>query len=160
MLAIALTGIISAVYGVFYYFNVQDTPPGKVYQRSANNKGMEVTTQNDFWLMLLVNIPLVGILGVIAWRLNKLNFINSTQLYVAYVLLVCLYAFQSYSYWGANRDLMSGKKRYPPEDRYQFSQVALLNLCYFANFGAEAAIVVMITPRGSANLKITLLYTR
>lgn len=36
---------------------------------------------------------------------------------------------------------MSGKKRYPPEDRYQFSQVALLNLCYFANFGAEVAAV-------------------
>ena len=140
-LAIAFTGIIAAVYGVIYYFSVQDTPPGKVYQRSTNSKGMEVTTQNDFRLMLLVNIPLVGILGMIAWRFNKLNFINSTQLYVAYALLVCLYAFQSYSYWGANRDLMSGKKRYPPEDRYQFSQVALLNLCYFANFGAEVAAV-------------------
>jgi NNP family nitrate/nitrite transporter-like MFS transporter len=140
-LAIALTGIISAVYGVFYYFNVQDTPPGKVYQRPASSKGMEVTTQNDFWLMLLVNIPLVGVLGVIAWRLNKLNFFNPTQLYVVWLLLVCLYAFQSYGCWGANQDLMSGKKRYLPEERYKFSQVALLNLCYFANFGAEVAAV-------------------
>lgn len=140
-LAIALTGIISAVYGVFYYFNVQDTPPGKVYQRPASSKGMEVTTQNDFWLLLLTNIPLVGILGVIAWRLNKLNFINSTGLYVVWLLLVCLYAFQSYNCWKANQDLMTGKKRYPPEDRYRFSQVALLNLCYFANFGAEVAAV-------------------
>ncbi len=140
-LAIALTGIISAAYGVFYYFNVQDTPPGKVYQRSASSKGMEVTTQNDFWLLLLTNIPLIAILGVIAWRFNKLNFINSTQLYVAWLLLVCLYAFQSYNCWGANQDLMSGRKRYPPQDRYKFSQVALLNLCYFANFGAEVAAV-------------------
>lgn len=140
-LSIALTGIISAAYGVFYYFNVEDTPPGKVYQRSANSKGMEVTTQNDFRLMLLVNIPIIGIMGVIAWRLNKLNFINITQLYVAYAILVCLYAYQSYSYWQANRDLMSGNKRYPPEDRYQFSQVFLLSLCYFANFGAEVAAV-------------------
>lgn len=140
-LAIALTGIISVVYGVFYYFNVEDTPPGKVYQRSANSQGMEVTTQKDFWLMLLVNLPTIGILGVIAWRLNGLKFINATQLYIACVVLAIIYAYQCYSYWQANRDLMSGKKRYPPEDRYQFSQVALLNLCYFANFGAEVAAV-------------------
>lgn len=140
-LAIALTGIISAAYGVFYYFNVQDTPPGKVYQQAASSKGMEVTTQKDFGLMLLVNFPTIAILGVIAWRFNKLNFINTTQLYIAYVVLVGIYAFQCYSYWGANQDLMTGKKRYPPADRYQFSQVALLSLCYFANFGAEVAAV-------------------
>jgi len=140
-LAIALTGLISVIYGVFYYFNVQDTPPGKVYHRPASSQGMEVTTQNDFWLLLLSNIPLVGILGVIAWRLNTLNFINPTQLYVIYLLLVGLYAFQSYGCWRANQDLMSGKKRYLPEERYKFSQVALLNLCYFANFGAEVAAV-------------------
>ena len=140
-LAIALTGIISAVYGVFYYFSVEDTPPGKVYQQPASSRGMEVTTQNDFWLLLLTNIPLVGILGVVAWRFNKLNFISPTQMYVVWLLLVCLYAFQSYNCWQANQDLMSGKKRYPPEERYKFSQVALLNLCYFANFGAEVAAV-------------------
>jgi NNP family nitrate/nitrite transporter-like MFS transporter len=32
-LAIAGTGIIGAIYGAFYFFNVQDTPTGKVYQR-------------------------------------------------------------------------------------------------------------------------------
>lgn len=30
-LAIALTGIAAACYGVIYYFSVTDTPPGKVY---------------------------------------------------------------------------------------------------------------------------------
>lgn len=143
-LAIALTGIVAAVYGVFYFFSVQDTPPGKVYERSASGQGLEVTTSKDFWFMLLMNIPLIGILGVIAWRLNKLNFISPTQMYVTWLLLLCLYAFQSYNCWGANQDLMSGKKRYPPEDRYRFSQVAILDLAYFANFGAEVAAVSIL----------------
>ena len=143
-LGIALTGIVAAIYGVIYFFSVQDTPPGKVYERSASNQGLEVTSQKDFWFMLLMNIPLIGILGVIAWRLNKLSFLSPTQLYVIWFLLICLYAFQSYNCWMANKNLMSGKKRYPPEDRYKFSQVAMLDLAYFANFGAEVAAVSIL----------------
>jgi NNP family nitrate/nitrite transporter-like MFS transporter len=142
--AIAFTGIIAAVYGVIYFFNVQDTPPGKVYERPASSAGMEVTTQKDFWFLLLMNIPLVGILGVIAWRLNKVNFINSTQLYIVWFLLLCLYAFQAYNIWRANQALMTGTKRYPPEDRYRFSQVATCEMSYLACFGSELAVVSML----------------
>jgi len=48
---------------VIYFFSVQDTP-GKVYERSASSKGL-VTSQKDFWFMLLMNIPLIefGFLG-------------------------------------------------------------------------------------------------
>lgn len=143
-LAIALTGIIAAVYGVVYFFSVQDTPPGKVYERPASSAGIEVTSAKDFWFMLLMNIPLVGILGVIAWRLNKVNFINSTQLYVTWFLLVCLYAFQAYNCWQANKDLMTGKKHYTPNERYKFSQVANLEIAYLACFGSELAVVSML----------------
>ena len=142
--AIAFTGIVAAVYGVIYFFNVEDTPPGKVYERPESSAGMEVTTQKDFWFLLLMNIPLVGILGVIAWRLNKVNFINSTQLYITWFLLVCLYAFQAYNIWKANHALMTGTKRYPPEDRYRFSQVATCQMSYFACFGSELAVVSML----------------
>jgi NNP family nitrate/nitrite transporter-like MFS transporter len=142
--AIALTGIVSAIYGVIYYFNVQNTPPGKVYERPESSAGMEVTTQKDFWFMMLMNIPLVGVLGLIAWRLNRVNFINTTQLYTAWVLLACLYAFQAYNCWKANKKLMNGTKRYPAEERYKFSQVANLELAYLACFGSELAVVSML----------------
>lgn len=49
-LAIALTGIVAAIYGVVYFFSVQDTPPGKVYERPASSAGMEVTTVKTFGL--------------------------------------------------------------------------------------------------------------
>jgi len=143
-LAIALTGIVAAVYGLVYFFSVQDTPPGKVYERPESSAGMEVTTKKDFWFLLLMNIPLIGILGVLAWRLNQVQFLTSTALYVIWFLLVCLYAFQSYNIWQANKKLMTGEKRYSPKDRYKFSQVANLELAYVACFGSELAVVSML----------------
>lgn len=143
-LAIALTGIIAAVYGVIYFFNVQDTPSGKVYQRPNRHGGIEVTSQKSFWLMLFTNIPLVGILAVLAWRIAQIGLINQTQLVIVYFLLLGLYLFQAYKCWDVNRDVVTGKKIYSAEERYEFTQVAILELTYFVNFGSELAVVSML----------------
>ena len=143
-LAIALTGIVAALYGAFYFFNVQDTPPGKVYQRPESSAGLEVTSKKDFWFLLAMNIPLVGILGVIAWRLQKVGLYGAGTMYLIFAGLVALYLFQAFNIYKANRKLISGAKRYPAADRYQFSQVALLELAYIASFGSELAVVSML----------------
>lgn len=142
--AIALTGIIAAVYGVIYYFNVQDTPPGKVYQRPNRHGGLEVTSRRDFWFMMAMNVPLSAILGLLAWRLNQVGFLSITQLWLTWLFLVGLYSFQSYKCWTVNKELVLGQKRYPASDRYEFSQVALLELTYVVNFGSELAVVSML----------------
>ncbi|MEA5471976.1 MFS transporter [Spirulina sp. 06S082] len=143
-MAIAATGIFAAVYGVIYFFNVKDTPQGKVYQRPNRAGGIEVTTQKDFWLLLAMNVPLIGILALLAWRLNKVGFLNPTALYITWAFLAGLYLFQAYGCWEANKALMTGKKHYAPEDRYNFSQVAILELTYVVNFGSELAVVSML----------------
>ncbi len=142
--AIAGTGIIAAIYGVIYYFSVTDTPPGKVYRRPRSARGMEVTTVKDFWFLLLMNLPLTLILGVLAWRLTKVNFLTTGGMYIAWLILAGLYAFQSYNCWAVNKELLAGSKRYPPQDRYEFKQVALLELTYIVNFGSELAVVTML----------------
>jgi NNP family nitrate/nitrite transporter-like MFS transporter len=142
--AIALTGIISAVYGVIYFLNVEDTPPGKEYKRPERASGIEVTTQKDFWLLMFTNIPLVGVLVVLAWRLTKVNFLTQSQFLLICLMLIGLYLFQAYGCWSANRELMKGTKRYPPQERYAFNQVALLALAYFVCFGSELAVVSML----------------
>jgi len=43
-LAIALTGIVAAVYGVFISSASKTPSSGKVYERSASGQGLEVTT--------------------------------------------------------------------------------------------------------------------
>jgi MFS transporter, NNP family, nitrate/nitrite transporter len=143
-LAIALTGIVAAIYGFVYLFSAQDTPSGKVYQRPNRHGGIEVTSKKSFWLLMLMNIPLVGILAVLAWRISNFGLLSQTQLLIVYLLLIALYVFQGYKCWDVNRDLMRGKKQYPPKERYEFSQVALLELTYFVNFGSELAVVSML----------------
>ncbi|MGB7248174.1 MAG: MFS transporter [Phormidesmis sp.] len=142
--AIAGSGIVAALYGLFYYFNVTDTPPGKVYRRPKSARGMEVTTVRDFWFLMIMNIPLTAILMVLAWRLTKVNFLSIPAMYIVWLLLLGLYAFQSYNCWAVNKELLSGRKRYPAEDRYRFKQVALLELTYIANFGSELAVVSIL----------------
>lgn len=143
-LTIALTGIIAAIYGAIYYNSVQDTPPGKVYQKPKRHGGLEVTTKRDFWFLMLMNVPLVGILALLAWRLSNIGFFDQTGLIITWLALLGLYLFQAYKCWDVNKDLMTGKKRYPAEDRYNFSQVALLELTYVVNFGSELAVVSML----------------
>ncbi len=143
-LAIAGTGIIAAAYGVFYFFNVQDTPPNKHYQRPHSARGIEVTTKRDFWFLMVMNIPLIAILGVLAWRLQKIGFLSSGAYSIVLLALVGLYLYQAYNCWTVNRELMTGRKTYPPEDRYPFSQVALLEMTYIVNFGSELAVVSML----------------
>lgn len=143
-LAIGGTGIIAAIYGLIYFFNAQDTPPGKVYQRPRSARGLEVTSKRDFWFLMLMNAPLSGILMLLAWRLMKVKFYDQNTMYIVWLALLGLYAFQAYNCWTVNKDLLAGRKRYPPEDRYNFSQVAILELTYIVNFGSELAIVSML----------------
>ncbi|MDB9524444.1 MFS transporter [Oscillatoria sp. CS-180] len=142
--AIAGSGLVAAFYGVFYYFNVTDTPPGKVYQRPDSARGMEVTTVRDFWFLMAMNLPLTLILMVLAWRLQKVAFLTTGGMYIAWVCLLGLYAFQAYNCWAVNKDLLSGAKVYPPQERYRFKQVAMLELTYIVNFGSEIAVVTML----------------
>jgi MFS transporter, NNP family, nitrate/nitrite transporter len=145
-LAMVLTGVISAIYGVIYFNNVTDTPPGKEYQRPKKYGGIEVTSAGDFYGLLVMNFGLFFAVGLLAWQLSqpKFHFLSSGQMYFILFLLGCLYAYQSYQAWLINREVVLGKKQFPPAERYQFSQVALLELTYITNYGAELATVSML----------------
>ena len=145
-LAILFTGVITALYGVIYYNNVQDTPPGKAYRRPKRSGAMEVTSSKSFWAMCLSNFGLIFALGLLAWRLAqpKLHFLNTTQMYVVWALLAGLYAFQTYKAWQVNREVLTGTKTYSAAQRYEFRQVAVLEFCYIVSFGSELAAVSML----------------
>lgn len=142
--AIAGTGIVAALYGIFYFFNVEDHPPGKVYQKPKSARGIEVTSVKDFWFLMLMNVPLTGVLMVLAWRLKRVGLYEQSTLNIVWLALIALYLFQAYNCWTVNKDLLAGKKRYEPSDRYNFSQVAILELTYIVNFGSELAVVSML----------------
>ncbi len=145
-LAIALTGIIAAIYGVIYFNTVQDTPPGNTYKRPKKNGSLEVTSVKSFWAMIVSNFGLIFALGLLAWRLEQKNihFFNLSQMYLVWVALLGLFAYQSYQAYKVNQELLTGRKIYAPSERYQFGQVALLEFTYITNFGSELAAVSML----------------
>ena len=142
--AIALSGVVSAAYGLFYYFNVTDTPPGKTYQRPARTAGLEVTSIRDFWGLLGMNVPFAAILCVLCWRLKKVGFLDSGTYPLALLAVLVWFGFQTWGIVRTNRELIMGTKVYPKEDRYEFRQVAILELTYIVNFGSELAVVSML----------------
>ncbi|MBW4616693.1 MAG: NarK family nitrate/nitrite MFS transporter [Desmonostoc vinosum HA7617-LM4] len=144
--AIAFTGIVAAVYGVIYYNSVQDTPAGKVYKRPKKNGSLEVTSVKSFWAMIISNFGLIFALGLLAWRLEQKNihFLTLSQMYLAWIALLGLFAYQTYKAWQVNKELLTGKKIYAASERYQFGQVALLEFTYVTNFGSELAAVSML----------------
>jgi MFS transporter, NNP family, nitrate/nitrite transporter len=145
-LTMVLTGAISAIYGIIYFNTVTDTPPGAEYHRPERYGAMEVTSAKDFYGLLVMNFGLIFVLGLLAWQLAqpKLQFFNTGQMYGIWLLLACLYAYQSYQAWLVNREIVLGKKQFPPAECYQFSQVALLQFTYITNFGAQLATVSML----------------
>jgi MFS transporter, NNP family, nitrate/nitrite transporter len=143
-LAIALTGIISALYGLVYFFQAQDTPSGQQYQRIKKLGGMEVTSVKSFWAHLVMNFGLILALAVLAWRLNQVKFFDTTGMVLSWLALAGLYAYQTWQTVVVNQELLSGKKVYPATERYDFGQVALLQFTYVTNFGSELAAVSML----------------
>ncbi len=142
--AIAGSGVISALYGIFYFFNVRDTPPGKIYQRPTKTAGLEVTSMRDFWGLLGMNVPFVAILSVLCWRLKKVGFLDEGTYPLALFAVLIWFAFQTWGIIRTNSELIAGTKIYPKEDRYEFKQVAILELTYIVNFGSELAVVSML----------------
>ncbi len=144
-LAIAITGIIGGIYGVIYLFSVEDTPPGRTYHSPERHGALEVTSKRDFWLLLIMSFPTVGVLGVFAFNLeDKVGFLSVTQRNIVWAILLGIYLVQAFRIWQVNKEVISGAKRYPDEDRYPFRQVAMLELTYVTNFGSELAVVSML----------------
>ncbi len=142
--AIASTGVIAMLYGAFYYFAVSNTPKGSTYFKPKKMGGMEVTSKFDFFLYLVVSIPMYGALAVLAWKLSpvNLNWFSDTITYSIYGALTAIYVYQAFHIYQVNKDIF--KKDVPDIFKYDFSQVAVLNLAYLVTFGSELALVSML----------------
>ena len=139
-----LTLVRSTIFGVLFYMNVENTPPGKEYLRPARDGGMEVTSRASFWALTLTNVPLMGAMGLIAWRLQLVKFLTPTTMYGIWAFLVGLFVLQTYQAFKVNREVVLGHKTYPADDRYQIGQVFVLELAYAVSFGSELAVVSML----------------
>lgn len=157
-MVIALVGFVTAIYGGIYFRYTQDTPAGKEYQRPKRHGGLEVTSQrSSFWAMTLLDLGLLVSLVLLTYPLaqNKIHFLNPVQVALIWVFLGLLYAFQFYKAWQVNREIVGSlnpfspaflqpSQHYPPNQRYQLRQIALLDFTYLTNFGSQIAVLSVL----------------
>lgn len=141
-MAIGTTGVLAALYGAYYLRAVTDTPAGEAYARPNRQGALEVTSRSGVYGLLALNVPLLAILGLVAWRLQRVGFINGGTLGVVLVALAVILVVQSRGIVRVNTPAMAGS--YQPGDRYPFRSVAVLSLAYAVTFGSELAVVSML----------------
>lgn len=148
--ALALNGVVSFIYGFIFYFVVRDAPEGKTFKGVKKTQPLTATSWGDLVQLVLWSFPLVGALGLLAWRLSNVSigsensekFISHDMLYVIWGILLIVFIVHVVKTLKINIPML--KKGIDKKDRYSFNSVAALNTTYFANFGAELAVVSML----------------
>ena len=142
--AITIASIIAIVYGVIYYFSVSNTPKGSTYFKPKKMGAMEVTSNGDLILYILMNIPLFLALAVLTWKLSpaQMGLIGDSTTYIIYLVLIGIYVAQVWKIWHVSGHVL--QKPVPALHRYKFKQVAILDWAYLVTFGTELAVVSVL----------------
>ena len=142
--AVGITGLMSLAFSVVYFKSVSDTPKGSTYFRPKKLGGLEVTSKGDFFFLLVMKTPMYLALALLNWKLSPegVSMLSEGVCTAIYIGLAALYCYDAYSTFKVNREIFS--KPVPEAHRYQFKQVAVLNVLYFATFGSELAVVSML----------------
>jgi NNP family nitrate/nitrite transporter-like MFS transporter len=140
--AIATSGVVMGLYGVFYWFAITDGPSADTHKKPRKVAALEVSSYRDLILLMLFTLPMVGILSILVWRVQSSGYIDAMTAAACYFAIVVVIAYQLYQVLRVNLPIL--KKGVPEDDRYPFKSVAALNTTYFANFGAELAVVSML----------------
>jgi len=140
--ATAITGVIAFIYAFIYYLSVSDTPAGSTYFRPNKSGGMEVSSKQDYFFYLLMNIPMVLALALLTWKVAGLGLVSAMGADIIYVILFAIYCLQASQIHKVNKGIFI--KPVAEIHRYKFKQVAILSVAYAVTFGTELSVVSML----------------
>ncbi|RLD41250.1 MAG: MFS transporter [Bacteroidetes bacterium] len=146
--SLAITSIITAIYGVIYFFVVKDYPEGTAPSAKKSKGGaMPVSSYFDLGQYVVWELPLYGALGLVVFVLHKqmingVHMISMTNVWISWIVLGIAYLADVIRILKANLPRL--KAGVPEEEKFPFGSIGALNTTYFANFGAELAIVSML----------------
>jgi len=146
--SLAITSIMCGVYGVFYFFAVKDHPEGiEIKQKKGKLEPLPITTIKDLVQYWFWQFPLFGAIGLVVFNLHKQQvdgqaMLSWTTVYIMWAVLFLIYLMDVIKV--TKHNLPKIKAGIPEKDRYSFGSIGALNSTYFANFGAELAIVSML----------------
>jgi NNP family nitrate/nitrite transporter-like MFS transporter len=137
--ALAVNGLVCLVYGFMYFFLVRDNPEGRYIPKTSKADPMQVTSWGDLWQYLVWSFPLLGAMGLLAWRVSSVKVSGKILLPPAGLWLILgVLALMYISH------IVRTLQVNLPDEKYSWGSVAALNSTYFANFGAELAVVSML----------------
>ncbi len=142
--AVASTGVLSLLFSFIWYKNVTDTPKGSTYFKPKQTGAMEVTSRKDFYLLLIMKLPMYAALSLLIWKLSPsgVSLISAQFVYIAYTFLIVVFLLDVKQTYTVNKHIFIA----PVAEihRYNFKQVVVLNILYFATFGSELAVISML----------------
>jgi NNP family nitrate/nitrite transporter-like MFS transporter len=140
--AIATSGAVMALYGIFYWFAITDGPKPGTQRKPRRASALEVSSWGDMFLQILFIIPLYGVLALLVYRVHASDFIDADTALILYLAIVAIIVYQIVQILRINIPIL--RRGVPADDRYPYKSVAALNVTYWANFGAEIAVVSML----------------
>ena len=156
--AIGLTGALSLIFSIIWYLNVNDTPKGSTYFKPKQTGAMEVTSISDFYLLIIIKLPMYAAMALLTWKLSPtgVELLSVTSSNNAYASLVLLFLIELKQTYKINGHLF--KQEVPEIHQYKFKQVAVLNILYFATFGSELAVISMLPLFFAETFSIDMVY--
>ncbi|MBI2892775.1 MAG: MFS transporter [Deltaproteobacteria bacterium] len=140
--SIALSAVVMALYGVYYWFGITDGPAESAHRRPRKAAAIEVSSWGDLGSAILWTVPIMGVLAILVWRVSGMGFMGTKAALVAYGVIAVGVVYQMVQLLRVNVPIL--RKGVPADDRYRFTDVACLCSTYVANFGAELAVVSML----------------
>lgn len=139
---VGASGVVAALYGIVYLLAVEDTPPGKTYQRPKRTAALEVTTRNAVFGLAALQVPVAIALAVVASRIERAGVINRTTMFAIWIGAATFAAYLIIRVFDVNRPALRGE--HPASERYSFASVVVLALAYLVTFGAELTVISLL----------------
>jgi NNP family nitrate/nitrite transporter-like MFS transporter len=140
--AVASSGIVMFLYGVYYWFGITDGPKGTTRPVSRKAQAIEVSTWGDLVLAIIWTIPIWGVLSLLVRMVTSKGYITADMSYILYSVIAIMVVYQVFNLIKVNVPIL--KKGVPEDDKYRFTQVGTLNASYVVTFGAELAVISML----------------
>ena len=140
--AIATSGIVMFLYGVYYWFAITDGPKGTARPIARKAQAIEVSTWGDLVFAIIWTIPIWGVLSLLVNMVTKKGYITAEVSYILYAIIVTMVLYQAVALIKVNVPIL--KKGVPEDDKYRFAQVSTLCASYVVTFCAELAVISML----------------
>ena len=142
--AIGLTGLITLIYSLVYYLNVENLPPELAGLHGKSASTMEVSSIKDLFLYIVSLLPLYATLSLLTWKLSgALNPILSEAWAISiHIMIWGVFLIHAYQLVQANAERLS--QPIPSIHHYRYRQVFVLAIAYLISFGSKLAVLSML----------------